>query len=448
MSKKFFILFIFFSTIVSAQYSINGTIAPKENFKWILLYKLENGKQTFVDNVTVENGNFIFRLSEDQPIGIYRAYYQIENGLYVEFLYNKEEVNFTFNANNPTDSIRFLSSDENKIYQKYYQEISKKQNKLDSLQVAFFKLEELKSDKQITKEYKKALYDLQTTQNNFEKKSQAKLANHFITASAQYNAELPFNNPQEYLTNVKSHFFDNVDFSDVALKNSTFINDKLTDYVFYLNQSEDLETRNILHKKAIENAEQKIARDFDLRKSFEESLLQSYTSEENAEMVDFVMREYYNNLPSGLRDTALIFKIESAMKTAVGNKAPDFNWEENDISRSLYGTLGHDYYIVVFFGSDCSHCQIEMPEFYNFIKEINNVKVITIGLEEEKEGWEKMISNFKGFTNILVLDKWNDKKVRDYGVNSIPSFFILDSDKIILAKPYGVKELKAMFEPK
>lgn len=448
MSKKILILFILFSTAIQAQFSVSGTIVPEGNFSWILLYKLENGKQTFVDNTTIENGNFQFKLSEDQPIGIYRAYYQIENNLFVEFLYNKEEIIFSFNSKNPAESIRFSSSEENRIYQDYYKEINEKQSKLDSLQVAYFRLEDSKSDKKIIKEYKIALKELQKTQNDFKHESQDKLAYHFIEASAQYNAELPLKDPQEYLGNVRSHFFDNVDFKDEKLKNSTFINDKLIDYVFYLNQAESTETRNKLQKEAIEDASQRLAEDFDLLKNFEESLLQKYAEEENTEMVDFVTNGYYNKLPKEFQDSAFIFKIESAMKTAVGKKAPDFAWKENESQKSLYGSIDHDYYIVTFFGSDCQHCQKEMPEFYNFIKEIENIKVITIGLEDETEGWEEMTANFKDFTNILVLNKWNDQKVKDYGVTEIPSFFILDSDKTILAKPYDVEELKAMFEEK
>ena len=73
---------------------------------------------------------------------------------------------------------------------------------------------------------------------------------------------------------------------------------------------------------------------------------------------------------------------------------------------------------------------------------------IAVGLEDEKAPWDKMTSDFKNFTNIIDLDKWESKKVIDYGITAIPSYFILDANKKIIAKPHDVEELKEMFEEK
>ena len=110
-----FLIFLL-STGVWAQYSIKGTIDPNHDYSWILLYKLENGDQTYVDNADVVDGAFEFKVDEGDS-GIYRAYYQIENNLYVEFIYNKEEIDFTFNPETPAESIFFSQSDENNLYQ-------------------------------------------------------------------------------------------------------------------------------------------------------------------------------------------------------------------------------------------------------------------------------------------------------------------------------------------
>jgi len=59
-----------------------------------------------------------------------------------------------------------------------------------------------------------------------------------------------------------------------------------------------------------------------------------------------------------------------------------------------------------------------------------------------------MTENYNEFTNILDLDKWNSQKVKDYGITAIPSYFVLDASKNILAKPNDFEELKTMFETK
>ena len=444
---KNIILFLFlFPTILQAQFTIKGNINPSNNYTWILLYKLENGKQTFVDNTSVVNGAFQFKIDKNKSSGIYRAYYQIENNLYVEFIYNKENVDFTFNPENPIETIEFFTSDENKIYQKYYKKISAKQKQLDALQVAFFKEKDNITEKKIVENYKNTLKELQDLQSFFEKESDSKIAQNFIKASRQYNAKEPFKNPQDYLNAVKTHFFDAIDFNDTVLSNSTFINDRLTDYVLYLNQANNIDSKNVLQKKAIDDVAQKISTNFELLKNFQESLLQNYALEENTEMVNFVMNNYYNNLPDSFQDAALQYKITAAMKTAIGTEAADFSWKEDGLSKNLYSLIGFDYYIVVFYSTSCPHCEIEMPDFHNFIKEIENIRVIAIALEDEKENWEKMSNNFVSFINILDLKKWDSKKVKDYGITAIPSYFVLDANKNIIAKPNDFEELKTMFE--
>jgi len=444
--KKFLLLIILFSIPSYAQISIKGTINPDNNYSWILLYKLENGKQEYVENATVENGKFEFNIAESEPKGIYRAYYQMENNLYVEFIYSKENIEFSFNPNDPIETILFSESDDNKIYQKYYKYVSSQQRMIDSMQVIYFKSKDSKLDWQIKTNYQRSLEELRKAQANFENLSKGKVAYHFIKSSAQYYAETPFKNPQDYIEEVKVHFFDAIDFNDEVLRNSTFINDRLTDYIFYLNQADNIESRNALQKKSIKVVIEKLAEDFDLLKNFEETLLQRYLIEENTTMIYYVIEEYYNNLPESYQEDALKHKILAALKTAIGNEAPDFSWQENGVNKNLYGLIGSEYYILVFFSSGCPHCQIELPKFYKFISEIENIRVVAVGLEDQKEDWEKMTANYSEFINIIDLNKWNSKKVEKYGITAIPSYFVLDTNKYILAKPENLDELKSMFE--
>jgi len=448
MFKKILVLSLLCTVSTYAQYAIKGTINPNNDYSWILLYKLENGKQSYIDNANVENGAFQFNVDDVEPSGIYRAYYQIENSLYVEFIYNKEEIEFSFNPDNPTETIQFSSSEENKIYQEYYKKITVQQRKLDSLQVDYIRSADPKTDQEIIAKYRESLTELQKVQVYYEKISDGKLANHFIKASSQYNSSTPHKKPQDYINEVKTHFFDAIDFKDKILSNSTFINDRLTDFVLYLNQADREVAQNALQKKAIENAVQRLANDFDLLKNFEESLLHHYVEEENTEMIYFVIEEFYNELPILYQDDALKYKVLAALKTAVGSEAPDFSWKDDGINKNLHSLIGSEYYIVVFFSSGCPHCQIEMPDLYDFINGIENIRVVTVGLEDQKEDWEEMTANYSEFINILDLDKWQSKKVKDYGVTGIPGYFVLDANKKILAKPNDLETLKTMFDVK
>lgn len=444
--KHHFLFLLFLPFLMGAQNSVMGKMEPDNNYSWILLYKMENGKQIYLQNAEVKNGEFEFQLPEKETAGVYRTYYQLENQLFVEFLYNKQPINFTFNPDNPLSSLTFLNSEENILYQDYFHNITAKQKQLDSVQVAFFDETDSKLDKKLTKTYTQKREEVLQTQTDFELKSKGKLANHFISADKQFNATLPIKNPQEYLKVVKQHFFDAIDFNDSILINSAYINDKIIDYIFYLNISNDEETLQNLQKESMAIGLDKITAYPALKKTVLENILKEYADQQNSNMVNYVFENYYNKLPGSFQDNAFRYQILSQVKTAIGKKSPNISWEENGVSKDLYSLQDADYYMVLFFSSGCSHCQVEVPQFYNFSKELYNMKVIAIGLEDEKEGWEEMIKTLPGFTHILDLQKWDSPKVSDYGIMAIPSYFLLDKDKNIIAKPENIVDIKEMFE--
>ena len=158
---------------------------------------------------------------------------------------------------------------------------------------------------------------------------------------------------------------------------------------FYLNQADDQDATNILQKAAIEDITTKISGNYALLKTFEESALQQYVNDGNLKMVNYLLKNHYKNLPLDYQDYAFKHKVETQIKTAVGSKAPNLEWVEKGDDKNLYDLFGYDYYIVAFFSSSCPHCQHEMPLLYDFIKDIKNVKVIAVGLEDQRSDWEK-----------------------------------------------------------
>lgn len=434
------------SPMLWAQYSIKGTIDPNHDYSWILLYKLENGDQTYVDNADVVDGEFEFKMDADGNSGIYRAYYQIENNLYVEFIYNQEEVDFSFNPENPAESIRFNQSEENSIYHSYYRTIRQQQKEIDSIQALYFNSTGPARDQELETAYSKTVAHLNSEQERFEKLTEGMMANHIIRASAQPNPDRPMKDPEEYMNEIKSHFFDSLNIKDTVLSHSSFVNDRLRDYVFYLNQGSNREGRNVLQKDAIDKAVEWVGDSHVILAKFEETLLSEYLHEQNAPMINYVMQEHYKKLPQEYQDPKLISKVASELKTALGVKAPDFSWESENGRKSLYELEGTDYYIVLFFSSGCPHCQMEVPEFHDFISGIENIRVVTVGLEDDAQSWENMTKDYPEFINVLDMDKWSSQKANDFGVNAIPSYFVLDSDKRILAKPEDFEELRSMFE--
>jgi len=88
-----------------------------------------------------------------------------------------------------------------------------------------------------------------------------------------------------------------------------------------------------------------------------------------------------------------------------------------------------------------------MPRLQKYLEDKPEVQVIAIGLETEESriGWTDEKYYYEDFIHILGENKYENKYVKDYGVNSTPNFFLLDANKTIIAKPYDVKELKEIY---
>ena len=153
-------------------------------------------------------------------------------------------------------------------------------------------------------------------------------------------------------------------------------------------------------------------------------------------------------MPKELQDAPFINDIKGQLKTAVGMSVPNILWTENNSQKDLNSLTDAANYIVAFWSSTCSHCLTEMPILYDLLKDNPQIKVVTVGLEDNtsKSDWETQIINYPNFINIYGENKWQNKYARDYGVNATPSFFVLDKNKKVIAKPDDVEELKAFFQ--
>lgn len=446
MTNKFFFLFLLATTFINAQHTITGKMQPKGDYEWMILYHMQGAKQNYIANTDIVEGKFSFTLADSLDVGIYRLVYDLQNQLFVDVIYNNEDISFLFNPRNPNQEITFSSSEENKLYYNYLNKTAIPQYQLDSLQVAYFSSTSSADKDKISSQYQQKQKNLTKIQQQFEAESKGKLAYPFIKASGRFNSEKPIEKPNDYLKSVKTHFFDYVNFNDKTLLNSTFITDKINDYIFFLNASEDIEVDNGLKKEAITKVIAKIGTNYSLAKDIEEVLLYNFTQQQNVTIVKFILDNYYSKLPTNYQDSDFRKDIEAKIKTAMGNKAPNISWTDNN----LYNLSGFENYIVVFWSSSCGHCLKEIPLFYDFMKDNTKTKVIAIGLEEEvsKSVWEKLILNYPSFINVYGANKWKNKNAREYGIHATPTYFVLDADKKIIAKPDVLEDLKTFYKQK
>ncbi|KAB1158863.1 redoxin family protein [Tenacibaculum aiptasiae] len=459
MMKKLLALLILTTSIVNAQYTVKGTMTPTEKTNWVILYKIEGAKQKFVTNTTIQFdtvvvggnkqsiGKFKFDLPSTAKPGAYRATYRNRGAGFVDFFFNKENVEFIFNPKYPDESVVFTSSRENKLYNEYLQAYAAVQKKIDENQVAYIKEE----NKEAKKAYKKQVKQLEDVQETYENKSEGMLVHHFIKASQRYNPSSPVDNMEDYLTTVGDNFFRYIDFKSEALFNSSFLVDRINDYVFYLNNSEDKELQQKLLRGAINKVIDELPKG-KLKKSVLEFLITSLSDKRDGESVDWLFAEHYDKLPDNQKDAEFKKKILDVLRATVGRTAPDFSWEEDGKEMKLSTLNDSDKYLLVFWSTACPHCVRDVPNLYSFMNNHKNTSVISFSIENSDNNFKdwnefkKQLPNWHNAAGTHPEYKWDNETVRAYNLLGTPSYFVLDSNKKIIATPEELEDVKKYFE--
>jgi len=433
---------------LQAQDTIKGQMKPVKDFSWVILYQLKGVHQQYIANATVDNGKFELIIPKGKEAGMYRILYDNKKNLFLDFIYNHENVDVVFHPDYPSVLSEYKNSDENKMYQTYLDSISDKFNALDSVQVDYFKTNDTKLEETLKDFYHKKLQEAKQTQHQFESTTKDKLAYHFIKANNRYYANNLIKNTNHYMDTLRAHYFDYIDFKDTVLERSSFFMDRIIDYITYLHTSNDAKKTNELQKKAIDDVLKKIDK-INLKKDIIESLMFMYAQQQNKDITDYILNTYYNKLPVSLQDAEFKLMIKDFFKTTIGQPAPQIAWDVYGKKQDLYHLPKNKYYIVLFWSSTCSHCLKEVPKFNEFLKDKKNITTLAIGLEndESKADWKELTFDLENIKHhILGLGKWQNKHSRDYGITGTPSYFILDEDKNIIAKPYDLEALKEFFK--
>ncbi len=451
MFKKILLLLIFISTSIVAQDTIRGTMKPAKNYSYIILNQLNSVNKKYLNNAVITNGEFKIAIPKGTKPGMLRLEYDVNKNLFIDFIYNNEDIEFEFHPEYPSNLVSFKTSEENKLYQNYIDDVSVIQNKLDSVQVVYFQTKDANEEELLSKIYAKELINLKSTEDLFNKKSDGKLANHFIKANKRFYENNLIKDTEKYLNTLKSHYYDNIDFDDEVLAKSSLFIDRVMDYVLYLTNSKDPKELIKLRQNAVSYSLDKIESDT-TKNEIMQSLLYMFAQQENKEITDYIFENHFNKLPIALQDYEFKNMINDLFKTTIGEAAPNIEWDVYGKPYSLATLDKSKYSVIVFWGSTCPHCLVELPKFNEYLVDKKNIKTIAIGIENEdsKAGWKEETFNLENMTHILGLgingNKWKNKYVQDYGITSTPSYFILDSDKKIIAKPYDIKEVKEFFD--
>ena len=421
-----------------SQHAISGNFSPAKDFTWLVAYHLRPGSQNYIADTAIEDGAFTLKIPDNKPIGIYRLVYAVpQDEFYFDVIYNgKEDIGLNFDS---TEGVNFTASTENIPYSTYFKEINAAQTEFTE----FYTSGNTSADK-----FKKISARLAQVQEMAEKESQGLMANEFIVANRPY-IPTTFETFEQYVTNRKEHYFDELDVHNSTLQASGLLTDKLINYVFTalpLNQVDSEVTEKYMQENVNTIAEKLDGVDDNYRFSVFNSLWSQAVNSKLNGLADFTYSKYLKDLAIKTDNAQTILDIEIDMRLRIGAIAPEIEWEENNVQHKLSTWADSEKYLLIFWSSTCSHCLKEVPALHKKLSKMKNIKTLAIGLEDDDTHWKIEAAKLPNFNHTIALGKWDNQYADLYNIEATPTYFILDSEKRIIAKPDSDRDVVGFLE--
>jgi thiol-disulfide isomerase/thioredoxin len=461
---SFIILLSLFSILSIAQikkgYEISFNINGLSDSTVYLAYHLGD-KQYIKDSVKLEkSGHGMFSGKESLPEGIYMIV--LPGRKYFEILVSDDQFfSLTCSYADYFKTLKFSGSDENSSFIDYQKKWVKMQDEAGALNTRFQNNRSNNDSTRILSELRKNKEEnmkgyLHEVINSNKGSLLAMLVKAILPVEVP-PVVLPPNttNPDSvrwfraYLYN-KDHFFDNIDLTDERLLRTPILQAKLnmffTNVVIQLADSLNREIDKIISKCSSNYKIFQFVSVY-LFNHFRESEIMGH----DAVMVkladdiylsgkaDWTTQEWRDNLKK---------EVDRIRPNLIGQKAHDLVMDSfTGVFVSLYD-ITKDFTILYFWEPDCGHCQESTPKLKAYYDKAKNegVEIFAVCTQADKVKWEKYIRD----NNLIWINGWDPRRVTNfdyyYNVQSTPSVYILDKNKVIIAKKLPIESVGSFID--
>ncbi|TNE63807.1 MAG: redoxin domain-containing protein [Bacteroidetes bacterium] len=249
----------------------------------------------------------------------------------------------------------------------------------------------------------------------------------------------------------RNHFWDGVDFTDGRLLNTPVVYNKLRRYITELTPqrpdsiikvADPLVERVLPYKDYFQFFVNWIGLNYENGKTKVMDgeavyvyLIDKYITPENA----------YWDTPENVQK--LRQKVDEMKASLMGRKGPDVRAQDvNGVYHSIYEKTA-PVIVIFMYSPDCEHCQEQSPEIQQIYEKWKDrgVDFFGIAVNTTDEEWREFVKKNR-FTFTNVFDPTNRAIYAKYYVDITPELYVLDKDRIIVAKNLVAGQLESVFE--
>ena len=431
---------------------------PGQEGKKIYFGQYWRGSTYARDSVMVPaNGKAVFTSKEKYPEGQYFIY--IAPDLRTDLLIGGEQSKIQININNKDYHRSTVSgSNDTKLLWDYMGMVTESENIVETLndQLSDPKTTSQKK-KNIEKEIAKEEEIAQAHIADLIKNNRNSWFGTFLKGMTSIN--LPYPNPKnekEFIDNKnfgKAHYFDNINLTDARLWRTnymtSYIDTYLRQWVDPIPDSLAIAANNLVTKTKSNEACFKEMLSYLVNMSTTSNRM----GDEN--IWAKLCEEYiFDKKLSWIDDTqmsGLQYMYEHIKNNRIGMRARNIKLTTMDGKTVETNDIQSEYLMIYFYGHDCHYCMEETPRIYNdiYLKyKDKGLQVVAIDIKgSDKKEWEKFVKDNKMTSWINAADPNNKSQYwMNYDTSYIPSVFVLDKNKKIVAKKIDSEALKQFFD--
>ncbi|RUA11949.1 MAG: hypothetical protein DSY83_15715 [Flavobacteriia bacterium] len=185
-------------------------------------------------------------------------------------------------------------------------------------------------------------------------------------------------------------------------------------------------------------------------KSNSDNVLGSYVLAEwyislKKEQTEPLFNQFSENNKNSVYGKEIRKYIESNQNPKIGEKYVDFESTDQYGKKKKLSELKGKLTLLEFWASWCAPCRKDNKNLVDYYVEYKSLgfEIFQVSLDDNKEQWLEAIKEDNlNWTNVSELKGWKNNGAMIYGINLLPTNYLIDENGIIISKDLRGEELK------